>query len=307
MISNLPKTSPVWVKERMTQTRLTLRLFANGIDFLRKAVAELHPAMGCGCDPFDCKNHKSPEPDPAAAKYAIMHAYAGVLLLLKERLRRKDPELVKKPRKGNPDATVNYHELLARLNNEACYELPPAAATVLESVRALRNPFEHYEVELEKGDGERMVAEVIEFAYTFMADELGERLESHVPYWVWLHIQDLQSIALRLEHEAEMEHAAWWKGMLAKYGNLTDEELDSLADLAPYHPKHNPDAEEFHYCPQCLEWSVVRAEGGGGAVCTNKECRAAFSVSYCRRCSELLLDDEDFCDVCAADLFGDDY
>ena len=35
-----------------------------------------------------------PKPDPAAAKYALMHAYAGVVLMLKERLRRADSDRV---------------------------------------------------------------------------------------------------------------------------------------------------------------------------------------------------------------------
>lgn len=286
-------------------TKLKLALLENAVDFLRKAVEELHPDSSCGCDPFECKNHTMPKPDPAAAKYALMHAYAGVVLILKERLRRADPELLKDPKKHNPDATVTYHKLIARLG-EVGYALPGPAATMLDAVRDLRNPFEHFEVEVEKDDGERMVAEMVEFAYNFLADELDVRLEEHVSYWVWMHVQDLHTVALRIEGEEAAEHAAWWKSMLGKYTNLTDEELEKLADLEPYHPRHNPDAEEFHHCPHCFEWTVVRTEDRGVAVCTNKDCREPFNTSGCKRCGELLLDRQDFCENCEDDLFGDD-
>src|ERR1035438_2157062 len=61
------------------------------------------------------------EPDPVSHKYAILHLFSGILLLLKERLRREHPSLifvdVKDVRK--PDAkTVDFDDVITRL--EAC-------------------------------------------------------------------------------------------------------------------------------------------------------------------------------------------
>jgi hypothetical protein len=288
-----------------TTTKLKLALLDNGIDFLRKAVSELHPDSTCGCDPFECDNHKWPEPDPFAGKYAVMHAYAGVVLLLKEFLRRKNPDLLKQPTPFDPNATVTYHKLLVRLSGVG-YSVPISTRMMLDAVRKLRNPFEHFEVELDKADSERMVAEIIEFSYNFLADELKVRLEDHVPIHVWLRVQELQSVAARIEAEQLAERGRWWKNMLAKYSNLGDEDLERLAQIETYHPKHNPDGGELHHCPHCFEWSVVCVERGAVAICTNKDCRETFETDYCKRCGELLLDRTDFCENCEFDLFNDD-
>ena len=58
--------------------KLTLDLLNNGIDFICAGVEYfLHD-----------------EPDPRSHKYAVLYLFSGLLLLLKERLRREHPSLI---------------------------------------------------------------------------------------------------------------------------------------------------------------------------------------------------------------------
>jgi hypothetical protein len=290
--------------DTQTTNRVRLALLENAIDFLRKGVEELHPPSTCGCD-WNCSEHKWPEPDHAAAKYAILHVYSGVVLLFKERLRREDPELIYQATPNNPRATVTYHEALKRLRKIG-YEVPATDRAMLDTVRGLRNPFEHFEVDVQKEDGERMVAHLLEYAYNFLADHLGVRLEEHVPFGVWLRVKELQTVEARIDAEEAAVRAAWWKGMLTKYANIDDAELERIGEPEAYHPRDNPFPKEFHWCPQCLEETVVVIEHGTVTVCTNKDCRDIGPAAYCVSCGELILETRDFCEYCNDKFFGDD-
>src|SRR5436189_30259 len=60
-------------------THLKLDLLENGIDFIRSGI----------------ENHfGQDESDSSARKYAVLHLFSGVLLILKERLRREHPSLI---------------------------------------------------------------------------------------------------------------------------------------------------------------------------------------------------------------------
>ena len=63
---------------------------------------------------------------------------------------------------------------------------------------------------------------------------------------------------------------------------------------------------DAHHSPSEFK-PASRARGIPGiAICTNKDCREPLQTSGCKRCGELLLDREDFCENCESDLFGDD-
>jgi ABC-type ATPase with predicted acetyltransferase domain len=128
-----------------------------------------------------------------------------------------------------------------------------------------------------------------------MRDELGVRLEEHVELEVWDRMQVLRKISARLA----VDEAAYWKSRVAKYSALNDEELETLADLEPYHPKHNPDPDTFLECSNCGEETVVQMpEDPDIGVCTNKECREVSGITFCLRCGERLTDGTDLCDGC---------
>lgn len=64
-------------------------------------------------------------PDEKAHKFGLSDLYSGILLLLKERLRRVDPQHILQPTAKNPRKTVDYHELLKRLSVHAGITLDP--------------------------------------------------------------------------------------------------------------------------------------------------------------------------------------
>ncbi|MGA2635849.1 MAG: hypothetical protein ABSF16_16560 [Terracidiphilus sp.] len=262
---------------------LKLNLLNNGIDFIQSGVRFfLHD-----------------EPDPVSHKYAILHLFSGIILLLKERLRREHPSLIFIDVKdvGKPDAkTVDFDEVVTRLETCAGVVLEERAKRTLRSARRLRNLIEHYEPTIPVEHAQAIIGNLSELAYLFMRDELDVRLENHVEAEVWERMQELRKIAARLKEEEIAE----WKRRVAKYSALSDEELDALADLEPYHPKHNPDPDSFLECPGCGEETMVQTEDSDIGVCTNRECREVSEITFCFRCGERLTDGSSICDGCDA-------
>ena len=107
---------------------LKLNLFENGVDFIRSAIED-----------YFLKDTAK----PAAFKYAVLHMYAGVLLLLKERIRREAPLLVFKANKK----TLNFSEIQSMLPS-AGVTLKAIDLKMLKKFQERRNVLEHYECNL---------------------------------------------------------------------------------------------------------------------------------------------------------------
>jgi hypothetical protein len=262
---------------------LKLNLLNNGLDFIQMGVRFfLHD-----------------DPDPVSHKYAILHLFSGLVLLLKERLRREHPSLIFKEVKeaGKPNAkTVDFDEVITRLEACASVAFDDKAKRTLRTAQGLRNLIEHYELTIDVRQAQAVIGDISELTCLFLRDELGVRLEDHVEVEVWERMQDLQRISARIKEEEIAE----WKARVAKYCALTDEELEALADIEPYHPKHNPDPDSFLTCPECGEETVVQTEDGDIGVCTNKDCREVSAITFCFRCGERLSDGSSICDGCDA-------
>lgn len=265
-----------------SKQELKLNLMHNGLDFIQSGVRYfLHD-----------------EPDPISHKYAILHLFSGLVLLLKERLKREHHTLIFKDVKeaAKPSAkTIDFDEVVSRLEACAGVTFDDKAKKTLRTAQGIRNLIEHYEVTIDVRQAQAIIGDISELACLFMRDELGVRLEDHVEVEVWDRMQELQKIAARLKEEEIAE----WKRRVAKYSALSDEELDELADLEPYHPKHNPDPDTLLECPECLEETVAQTEDGDIGVCTNKECRQVCTITLCFRCGERLTDGTDLCPGCS--------
>ena len=108
---------------------LKLNLFENGVDFIRSAIED-----------YFLKDTAK----PAAFKYAVLHMYAGVLLLLKERIRREAPLLVFSANKK----TLNFSEIQSTLPF-AGVTLKASDLNMLKKFQEQRNVLEHYECNLD--------------------------------------------------------------------------------------------------------------------------------------------------------------
>jgi len=264
--------------------KLQLDLLNNGIDFIRSGVEYfLHD-----------------EPDPQIHKYAVLHLFSGVVLILKERIRREHPSLIFKDvtQVSKPGAkTIDFDDIIARLEACANVALADRRKKLLRKAQDIRNALEHYQFELNLQEAQSLIGKLSEFAYCFMRDELGEYLEGYVSREVWLRMQELREIAKRVEAEQEAD----WQSRAAKYANLDDDDLASLADsVEPYHPKHNPDPDEPLNCGECYETSVIVTEDGDIGVCTNPECRTVHKITYCLRCGCRMAESGTFCENCEA-------
>jgi hypothetical protein len=261
----------------------TDQLLNNGIDFIQSGVRFfLHD-----------------DPDPVSHKYAILHIFSGLLLLLKERLRREHPSLVFKDVKDVEKAgakTVDFDDVLSRLENCAGVVFDEKAKKTLRAAQGLRNQIEHYEITINVQQAQAIIGDLSELTYLFMRDELGLGLESYVTSEIWNRMQELQRISARINEE----EIANWKDRAARYSTLDDQELEALANLEPYHPRHNPDPDSFLSCPVCGEETLVQTEDGDIGVCTNKDCREVTAITFCFHCGERLTDGGDLCDGCDA-------
>jgi hypothetical protein len=134
---------------------LKLNLLNNGIDFIQSGVRFfLHD-----------------DPDPISHKYAILHIFSGLLLLLKERLKREHPSLILKNVTdiGKPGSkTVDFDEVLARLENCAGVLFDEKAKKTLRTAQGLRNQIEHYEITINVKQAQAIIGDLSGLTYLFM-------------------------------------------------------------------------------------------------------------------------------------------
>jgi hypothetical protein len=263
-----------------------LKLMENGIDFVKS-----------GIETFFGED----SPDPRAHKYAILHMFSGVLLLLKERLARIRPSLVfeNEAQCGKPGArTTNYHRTIERLAANGV-TIDPAKRTVLDRVQRLRNDIEHYEVSLELAQTKEVIGELAAFAYWFCLDELQLRLDGRLSRESLEHFYELKEIGDRLMQEmiesaaAEAEEEdAYFRAFEEKYRAMTPDELlnqvasDRGVTLA---------AIERIECPSCDEPTLLLLEVG---ACINPACRATPRLGECHYCQGVAFGRAYLCEGC---------
>ena len=255
---------------------LKLNLFENGVDFIRSAIED-----------YFLKDTAK----PAAFKYAVLHMYAGVLLLLKERIRREAPLLVFKANKK----TLNFSEVQSMLPS-AGVTLKAIDLKMLKKFQERRNVLEHYECNLDLETTKALLGQLAAFTYFFLRDQLSEDLEDHLEASTALRLRDLKGIYER----RTSEHRRAWRQRATRYFSLTNEEVETIRRGAEaFDPRDEPYPHEFIECPECTDDSVVVLESDVG-LCTNVECKAVFSAEECLRCDSPVFYGSVFCDACQA-------
>jgi len=253
-------------------TTYQLRLMENGIDFVKS-----------GIETYFADDN----PDPRCHKYAILHMFSGVLLLLKERLARIRPSLVFVDERqcGRHGAkTINFHQTLARLEQNGVL-IDPVKRAVLERVRGIRNDIEHYEISLDLEKTKEVIGELAAFVYFFGLDELQLSIDQQFARPALERFYNLKEIGDRLMKElvesGEAEWAAeedYFRAFEAKYAAMTPDELLSFAAAEKGLTR---DSVERVECPYCDEPALVLLEVG---ACTNPTCRATPRLGICHYC-----------------------
>ena len=269
-------------KLRGKHTHLKLTLVENGIDFVRS-----------GIEQYFLRD----TPSPRDHKYAVLHVFAGVLLLLKARLSREHPSLifVKVDDVGNPEAvTVGLKSAIERLKTIAKIDLTSDRPTLLRA-QHIRNRLEHYDASLDLKDTQELVGRLCEFVYVFLRDQLDQDLQTHLKGPVWDRVQDLRGIAEAIEKKRCQD----WKMRVAHFAKFTKAQLEKAwQDASRPEPDDGISIFEPLECPQCIQERVIVVEGGL-AICTNPECGEVFRAGSCLRCDRTILgEDEGFCPEC---------
>src|ERR1700676_674834 len=167
-----------------------LDLLENGLDFVQSGI-EIY---------FSRRR-----PKPNSHKYAILHVFSGMLLLLKERLARIRPSLVFKceAKAGTLGAkTTDYHTTLGRLEENGI-RIDPTKRLVLDEIQTLRNAMEHYRFELTLARSEEIIGELVSFVYGFCRDELNVRIDDRLSSKVLHHFYRLKEVGDRIERDID--------------------------------------------------------------------------------------------------------
>jgi len=142
-----------------------LRLASNALDYLSSAA-----------------EYAAQSQDERSLKYAILHAFAGLELLLKERLRREHWCLlfanVNKAkasllREGDFHST-GFEETLNRLKNIAGVTLPEEYIGDLRALRSWRNKLQHYAAAISEEQAKGVLAKAFKFADWFVREQLQD-------------------------------------------------------------------------------------------------------------------------------------
>ena len=263
-----------------------LSLMENGVDFVIS-----------GIETFFIKD----SPEPPSYKYAILHIFAGVLLLLKERLARVRPSLVfeNEAHYGQNNAsTTNYRQTIKRLKANGVI-INPARLAVLDEIRNLRNAIEHYEVEITLASTREVIGKLIAFIHIFCADELQFYLDAKLPSHLLDRYYELKEIGEHVMAEIEADtiaeyeaEDAYFRAFEKKYRSMPADDLLALFD------EIRSLDEQLIECPYCNVVSLALFEVG---ACTNLSCRATPRLDVCHYClgsSGIAFDGSYYCNRC---------
>lgn len=235
--------------------------------------------------------------DGPKLKRALGLVFGGTLLLLKERIRRVNPEAIYT--KPDHSQTLNFDGCLRSLRKVAGVELDNDQLQTLRSAQLMRNRIEHNEFTFEIAAVLQLLDKLAAFVYRFMRDELAIDLMTRIDAYTAHRLRDVAEIVSRLDQDFLAE----WGRRAAPYFELSDEQLNTLreGDGEPYHPKHNPDPEELYECRECGNYSVHH-EWPDIAICTDLDCREVYALHDCEKCGSRALNGGEFCEDCLGDM-----
>lgn len=124
---------------------------------------------------------------PRDLKYAVLHLFAGVELLLKARLLEEhwsllfaDADKASQQRLDSGDfKSVDFETAVSRLNNVADVEIDREAIARLNALRGLRNRIQHFGASINKPQVQSQIGYVANFVIEFVKEHLSELEESH--------------------------------------------------------------------------------------------------------------------------------
>jgi hypothetical protein len=260
------------------EQELRQSLLENGLDFIREGIESL----------FGDYN-----PPPRAYKFGLLNIFSGTLLVLKERLRRADPDRIFLTQKDGSlsTKTVNFAQVIDRLQSDAGVRLSEDDQKLLERVQQQRNAIEHHETVLELREARKLVDSLAEFLECFLRQELKEALLEGLSGTAARELAELAKIS---EHLHRVQYEEWF----ARAKKFSRVGKKRLAELADYDPLNGDEPLE---CDACGSYAVVQIKDDIG-VCTESGCRELHRLESCNRCGNLFIANRiGYCDNCMAE------
>lgn len=264
---------------------MKLDLLENGIDFIRSGIETFFST-------------KTAERNPRNHKYAVLHLFSGVLLILKERLSRSHPALIfdRVENYGTAsEKTVSFEQLIRRLDTCAGVKLSGDELEILRRAQTLRNALEHYHCNINLYETQKMIAQLIEVAYIFLRRELKIKLEKHLSATTRKRISSLRAIA----REIEREELARWNRRADKYRKLPSDQLPAVRFGRGLGMMISAVT-----CSMCRKVTAVLPERDI-LICKNVDCRDVRRQLGCVLCNQPA-GKEAVCEYCVEDMARQD-
>lgn len=203
-------------------------------------------------------------------KYAILHAFAGIELLLKERLRREHWSLIfKEVDKANSQSlnsgdllTVDFKACCERLKDIAKVTIGDQERRKLDNLRTLRNRLQHFHAVLDESDVTSQLFFAVGFSIGFIAKQIGNAEDNHKTVLAQLH-QRLASLQKYVVHRMNEIRPELGKGKVSVICPRCSQSTLALGNGDPSCP----------FCGYSDEAFEAMLEATGGAV-----------VVTCRHC-----------------------
>lgn len=265
---------------------------------------------------------------PGDLKYAILHLFSGVELILKARLLETDWTLVfANPDKADEQAlrtgdfrSVDFEGAWRRLVERVGLKLDRQVFHRLDSLRKLRNQTQHFQVQIPISRAKALLAQAGSFVIGFLRDHLPAAMNSRVTVLDRIHEQ------LRDFEQFVIERLRDIEGDIATAGTLiecprcwqTTLVIGDYENPICYFCGGEFDAEEMaeesesaraERCPECEQWSAaVQLVGGndGTMIWFCFRCGMDGEYRLCPRCNNLMAEEAGPCSLCMEEVLAKD-
>jgi len=259
---------------------------------------------------------------PRDLKYAILHLFAGIELLLKARLYSHDWKLLfANITKADQDAlksgdfrSVDFENGCDRLTADVSIEIDDATKTRLNELRKIRNKVQHFEVTVDAQQANSLLAVGTSFVIDFTNGHLPELLapRGELLDQIHEHLREFKHFVSERLREIQGELGA--AATLIECPRCWQETLIVGDDENPTCPFCGGefDAEEMaefsetsaERCPTCeRHTAAVRIAGGNDGDMTwfCYGCGESGEYRRCFRCEDLMWEEDGPCSACTTE------
>jgi hypothetical protein len=255
---------------------------------------------------------------PRDLKYAILHLFAGIELLLKARLYVHDWKLIFASSKKADQAalktgdfrSVDFETACERLATEVSVSVDDATKNRLNELRKIRNKVQHFEVAVDAKQVTSLLAFGTSFVIDFTNVHLPELLapRDETLNQIYEHLRDFKHfVAERFkEVRGDLEAAAtkiecprcWQETLIiGDYDDPTcpfcgaEFDAEEMAEFS--------DTGSAERCPTCeRQTASVRIAGDEGMIWFCYGCGEDGKYRRCPRCDNLMWEEEGLCSTC---------